>query len=650
MPSGSLASNAVDFEIEVESRDITEIKYDGYHPACNYSGSAISLPQKDELIITGASFENVEFEWYKNSVSKENRITSAPGGAGTYYLVASIPDTGIRRGSSVTSEPIVISPKIITPYISGSISKVYDGSDSIEGADGMLVVKLDGTVEGDDLLAGAGSIRFADPGIGTEKTVIAEGIQISGADKGNYILASTVATADIGIIEKKEHPLNIPQSRLDVANTVRVVSESLELPDGWEWQDADKEIPAGDSVVATAEYTGDDKGIYQTTSVAVTITRKACTEDIAVRFDGGCKPTCTEQGKGHTVCAVCGDVMRESVTVAALGHNLLKVDEKAATASETGCWEHWACSRCGRLFSNQDASVEITILEATIPKVGGKNTSDSNLSNNKKPSQNPSGGNIAPLPNNPSDNGNAVLTPSTSQNNGDTDKDKTEGNGLDISKDNTDTGQGKPDAEDGNSQENKQQLKVGEQFKDVETNAVYTVISVSGRTAAYAEPLDKKQKVVIIPVAVSINGVKYKITAIADKAFKGNKNVIKVKIGGSITTIGKSAFYGCRNLKKVIIGKNVMEIGEKSFYKCISFTKVTIPAKVRKIGKLAFYGCSKLKLVDVRTKKLTGKRVGAKAFQNIYKKARIKIPSVKREDYKKLFRTKGVSGKKQVIK
>ena len=48
--------------------------------------------------------------------------------------------------------------------------------------------------------------------------------------------------------------------------------------------------------------------------------------------------------------------------------------------------------------------------------------------------------------------------------------------------------------------------------------------------------------------------------------------------------------------------------------------------------------------------KLTNKRVGAKAFQNIHTKTRIKVPAAKREAYKKLFRAKGVTGKKQVIK
>ena len=80
-------------------------------------------------------------------------------------------------------------------------------------------------------------------------------------------------------------------------------------------------------------------------------------------------------------------------------------------------------------------------------------------------------------------------------------KDKTEADG-------TDTGKDKTDAENVNSQKSKPQTKAGEQFKDVDTNAVYAVLSVSSRTVAYVKPLDKKQKTVTIPAAVRINVVK----------------------------------------------------------------------------------------------------------------------------------------------
>lgn len=859
-PAGSIASNPVDIEVEIDKRDKPSVQFHTYTPSVAYSGDRLSVPGTSEIGIMGAEYEDVEFSWYKDSVSEENRLGEAPKDAGTYYLKASIPETETRQSASAVNGPTVITPKTVTPYITGSISKTYNGSDSIDGAESTLSICLEGMIE-DDNVSASGKIRYADSGIGSGKTVIAEDIKISGADKGNYNLSSTTASADIGTIGKKAYPLNIPQNQIDAPNTVKTVFDSLLLPDGWEWQngDRDKEIPAGVSVVATAEYIGDDKGIYQTTSVAVTIIREACTEDTTVRFDGDvdCEPTCTEQGKGHTICSICGDVMRDSVTVdakghdwdadftidkaadcreagsksihckncdstkdvteieitghswnegkviqeatcqkkgqkvfscnncgdtrtetlaktdhmpgilvkenpvnadctesgsydevayctscnqeisrkkmeaAALGHNLSKVPEKAATVSEAGYRAHWACSRCGRLFSDEDASAEISILDVTIPKVDGQGTTGTGNTGNddspspSKPGDNPanptqppsdengetpkpsdggntpgtspSGDNETPSPSpssgdderpstapaenenvtsspkppvndggipsphpsgddvtpslNPSDNDSSVTpTPFPSQDNGDVDKDKTAGDESGRGKDKTDTGQKKQDIGDGSNEDNKPQPKAGEQFKDIKTNAVYTVLNVSSRTAAYTKPLDKKQKTIIIPAAVNINGVKYKITAIADKAFKGNKNVTKVKMGSGITRIGKNAFYGCKSLKTVTIGKNATEIGAKAFYKCTSLTKVTIPAKVRKIGKSAFYGCRKLKLVDVKTKKLTGKRVGAKAFQNIHKKARIKVPAAKRKAYKKLFRAKGVTGKKQVIK
>lgn len=821
-PAGSVASNPVDIEIEVDKRPEPSLQFHTYTPSVIYSGNRLSVPGKNEMGIMGAGYEDVEFRWYKDSVSEENRLEEAPKDTGTYYLEVSIPETETLRGASAVNGPMAITPKTVTPYIEGSISKIYDGSDSIDGAENTLSIRLEGIIE-DENVSASGKIRFADSEIGTNKSIIAEDIEIVGEGKDNYILSSTTATADIGTIGKKEYPLNIPQSEIAVANTVRKVSESLVLPDGWEWQneDGNKEIPAGKCVVATAEYTGDDKEIYETTSVAVTITREACTEETTVRFDGNGdhEPTCEKQGKGHTICSVCGDIVRDSVTVdakghdwdadftidkaadckktgsksihckncdskkdvteieitahswnegevvqeatcqkegekvfscsncgdtktetlaktehipgtpvkensvdagctesgsydeavyctscsqeisckktkiPASGHSLSKVHEKAATATETGYREHWACSRCGGLFSDKDALNKITVSDVTIPKVEGQETGnhgengngnpstskpDDNTENpakppsdgngetekpsdgkdtpgssqpgdDKKPPQDTAGDNTASFPN-PSDHGSTTPTPSPSQDNGDTDKDKTEADGTDTGKNKTDTGHGKKDTEDESSQKSKPQPKVGEQFKDVDTNAVYAVLSVSGRTAAYVKPLDKKQKTVTIPAAVSVNGVKYKITAIADRAFKGNKNVTKVKIGSGITKIGKNAFYGCKNIKTITVGKNVVEIGAKAFYKCTSLTKVTIPEKVTKIGKLAFYGCRKLKLVNVRTKKLTNKRVGSKAFQNIHTKARIKVPAAKRGAYKKLFRAKGVTGKKQVIK
>ena len=149
----------------------------------------------------------------------------------------------------------------------------------------------------------------------------------------------------------------------------------------------------------------------------------------------------------------------------------------------------------------------------------------------------------------------------------------------------------------------------------------------------------------MVPNKVTISGTTYTVTAIADNAFKNNKQLKNIVIGSNIKTIGKNAFMGCSNLKTVTIGKNVSNIGTKAFYKCTKLSKVTIPSKVNKIGKQAFYGCKKLKNITVKTTKLTKNNVGDKAFKGIYSKVKIKVPSSKYSGYKSLLKEKGVSAK-----
>ena len=60
----------------------------------------------------------------------------------------------------------------------------------------------------------------------------------------------------------------------------------------------------------------------------------------------------------------------------------------------------------------------------------------------------------------------------------------------------------------------------------------------------------------------------YKITQIADNAFRNNKKITKVTIGNNIRSIGNNAFRGTARLKTVVIGKNVSKIGSYAFSGC----------------------------------------------------------------------------------
>ena len=113
--------------------------------------------------------------------------------------------------------------------------------------------------------------------------------------------------------------------------------------------------------------------------------------------------------------------------------------------------------------------------------------------------------------------------------------------------------------------------------------------------------------------------------------------------------IQAKAFYGCKKLTKVVIGKNVTEIGAQAFYQCEKLAKATIGAGVKTIGKQAFSGCRSLKTIIIKSKLLTAKKTGAKAFQGIFAKAAITVPAGKEKAYRSILEKKG-SGKKIKIK
>ena len=154
----------------------------------------------------------------------------------------------------------------------------------------------------------------------------------------------------------------------------------------------------------------------------------------------------------------------------------------------------------------------------------------------------------------------------------------------------SDTGKRKPDSR-----------TKGTLLTDRKSGAVYEVHSSD--TVYYKEGL-RASGTVNVPAEVTIGGRTWQVTGISAKAFQGNKKIKKVILGSRIKIIGRQAFYGCRSLKTVV----------------------------------------------VRTKKLTKKTVGSKAFAKIHKKAVVKVPAKKQKIYRNLFRKRGVSGKKQKIK
>ena len=121
----------------------------------------------------------------------------------------------------------------------------------------------------------------------------------------------------------------------------------------------------------------------------------------------------------------------------------------------------------------------------------------------------------------------------------------------------------------------------------------YLITSKS--TVRYESPVSREITSIRIPERVTIHGKKYKVTAIAGKAF-----------------------FNCRKLKKVIIN-----------------------SPIRKIGKYAFYKCKKLKTIRIYSKKLTRSGVLTGAFKGISRKATFYVPKGKKAAYRKILLKRG---------
>lgn len=147
-----------------------------------------------------------------------------------------------------------------------------------------------------------------------------------------------------------------------------------------------------------------------------------------------------------------------------------------------------------------------------------------------------------------------------------------------------------------------------EELDIVVSASSYTTTIVDGVHGVEVSNFDSQKTTITIPDYITIKGKKY-----------------------PVISIQSNAFAKCKKLTKVVIGKNVRRIKPK-----------------------AFYNCKKLKTIVIKTKKLTMKRVGKKAFAGIYKKAKITLPKggfskKQKAAYKKILRARGV-GKKAKIK
>ncbi len=185
------------------------------------------------------------------------------------------------------------------------------------------------------------------------------------AETDNY--AGLTSDPVVFTINKAAKAPNMPETTMTPAHSTKKVGD-ITLPDGWSWQEADRDTALADgvAVTATAVYTGADKGNYETESVCITIRRSEC-DHTHTEIRNQREATCKEEGyTGDTYCKDCGEKLAAGTTIEKKPH---KVGTPAACVSKA------VCSVCSETFGEVDATnhVHTTVKnrkEATCTQTG----------------------------------------------------------------------------------------------------------------------------------------------------------------------------------------------------------------------------------------------------------------------------------------
>ena len=104
----------------------------------------------------------------------------------------------------------------------------------------------------------------------------------------------------------------------------------------------------------------------------------------------------------------------------------------------------------------------------------------------------------------------------------------------------------------------------------------------------------------IIPETITVDGISYTVTAIADCAFLDYHNLSKVQIKShSLTHIGYSAFERCWSLLELEFTEGLESFSYEAFKGCFLLETVSLPSTLKTIGDRSFMGCENLHIINI---------------------------------------------------
>ncbi|MEE0419859.1 MAG: glycoside hydrolase family 127 protein [Lachnospiraceae bacterium] len=145
------------------------------------------------------------------------------------------------------------------------------------------------------------------------------------------------------------------------------------------------------------------------------------------------------------------------------------------------------------------------------------------------------------------------------------------------------------------TQKDEEKVKAGNIVTDGKLK--YRILNTGKRTAAVVGAKNKSIKSVKVSALVTVEGVKYRVTEVASKAFQN-----------------------CKKLTGVTLGSNIEKIGSKAFYKDRKLSRITIKSgKLKKVGKYCLKGINGKTVIDVPNKK-------ERAYRKLLKKGKAGQP------------------------
>ena len=130
------------------------------------------------------------------------------------------------------------------------------------------------------------------------------------------------------------------------------------------------QIKAVDNDAVLAETTAEFKGVpapHVHTPTEVKAKAATCTEDGNIAYW-----YCADCGKYFSDAALTNEIPKEATVVKATGHHAVKVEATEPTATDSGNIAYWYCADCGKYFSDEALTKEISKDSIMIPATGEK--------------------------------------------------------------------------------------------------------------------------------------------------------------------------------------------------------------------------------------------------------------------------------------